>query len=152
MGASGNPSAIEPSDRQADKIIEHLERELETTRDSLERSMQEMETANEELKSSNEELLSMNEELQSANEELETSKEEVQTGIRAVAKSKDDLENLLRSTQIATIFLDDDHNIRGFTPAVNQIYGIIETDIGRPLSQLMPLTAEMPDLPSVRHD
>lgn len=109
--------------------------------------MQEMEAANEELKSSNEELLSMNEELQSANEELETSKEEIRIGSDAIARVNNDLENLLRSTQIATIFLDDELNIRSFTPPVTEIYDLILTDIGRPLLRFVPMVDEMPPLP-----
>ncbi|MEZ6132961.1 MAG: PAS domain S-box protein [Planctomycetaceae bacterium] len=137
-------------DRQADQMIELLERELTTTREDLEKTMQEMETANEELKSTNEELLSMNEELQSANEELETSKEEIRAGSEAVLRTNNDLENLLRSTQIATIFLDSDLTIRSFTPAATEIYSLIETDIGRPLERFVPAVREMPPLPDAR--
>ncbi|TWU44205.1 Autoinducer 2 sensor kinase/phosphatase LuxQ [Novipirellula aureliae] len=134
--------------QDADAIIAQMERELETTRSDLERTMQDMEVANEELKSSNEELLSMNEELQSANEELETSKEEIRTSGDAVARAHDDLENLLRSTRIATIFLDENLNIRSFTPAATEIYGLIPTDVGRPLTQIVPNVVLMPPLPS----
>lgn len=131
----------------ADAIIFQLERELETTRDDLDKTLQDMEASNEELKSSNEELLSMNEELQSANEELETSREEIRAGGDAIARANDDLENLLRSTQIATVFLDDNLHIRSFTPAVLEIYDLIPTDIGRPLERFVPLVHEMPPLP-----
>ncbi len=135
-------------DRQADEMIEHLERELSTTCDDLEKTMQEMEAACEEMKSSNEELLSMNEELQSANEELETSKEEIRASSDAIARANTDLENLVRSTRIATIFLDNDLSIRSFTPATKEIYGLIPTDIGRPLMQFVPSVRDMPELPS----
>ncbi|MCA9223795.1 MAG: PAS domain-containing protein, partial [Planctomycetales bacterium] len=135
------------SHRNADSIIAQMERELESTREDLDRTMQEMEAANEELKSSNEELLSMNEELQSANEELETSKEEIRENSDAMARINNDLENLLRSTQIATIFLDQEYLIRGFTPAVTVIYDLIATDIGRPLSLFVPHVENMPPLP-----
>ncbi|MEZ6137592.1 MAG: PAS domain S-box protein [Pirellulaceae bacterium] len=135
------------ADNDADAIIAHLERELSSTRHDLEKSLQDYETANEELKSSNEELISLNEEMQSANEELETSKEEIQSAVTALERTNSDLENLLRSTQIATIFLDDDLRIRSFTPAATAIYGFIPTDIGRPLTQLMPLADEIPPLP-----
>ncbi|WP_197454706.1 PAS domain S-box protein [Stieleria varia] len=138
------------ADSDADSLIAHLERELASTRNDLERSIQEFETANEELKSSNEELLSLNEEMQSANEELETSKEEIQGVVRALEQSNSDLNNLLRSTQIATIFLDDDLRIRSYTPAATQIYGLIPTDIGRPLKQLMPLADKIPPLPELK--
>ncbi len=89
----------------------------------------------------------MNEELQSTNEELETSKEEIRSSSDAVARSNSDLENLLRSTRIATIFLDDDLTIRSFTPAATEIYGLIPTDVGRPLVQLVPSVHDMPPLP-----
>lgn len=141
---------LEPSatgDQDADSIIAQMERELETTRSDLERTLQDMEAANEEMKSSNEELLSMNEELQSANEELEASKEEIRAGSEAVARVNADLENLLRSTQIATVFLDARLNIRSFTPAITEIYGLLSTDVGRPLEQIVPAVDHMPPLP-----
>jgi PAS domain S-box-containing protein len=146
-----NPEVLRQADvgDGADAIIAQLGHELAAARAELERSTQDMEAANEELKSSNEELLSMNEELQSANEELETSKEQVQAGLDRLAQANSDLENLLRSTQIATIFLDDSQRIRGFTPAATEIYGLIDADIGRPLTQLMPLAESMPPLPDV---
>ena len=160
-GSDENEDAERPHDRHmaqwnaeygqdADTTIAHLEKELEATRDELERSMQEMEAANEELKSSNEELLSMNEELQSANEELETTKEEIRSSSDAVARVNNDLENLLRSTRIATIFLDGEGRIRSFTPAVQDLYGLIDTDVGRPLTQLMPKVVEMPPIPDTQ--
>ncbi len=136
-------------DGGADAIIEQLEKELAATREDLERSLQDMEAANEEMKSSNEELLSMNEELQSANEELETSKEDIQAAVAALEESNSHLENLLRSTQIATIFLDKNLVIRSFTPAATAIYALIPTDVGRPLEHLRPLSEQMPHLPSL---
>lgn len=142
-------TARSAQDRAADVMIEQLERELTTTREDLELAMQEMETANEELKSSNEELLSMNEELQSANEELETSKEEIRAGGEAIARSNADLQNLLRSTQIATVFLDEERLIRSFTPAITEIYGLLGTDIGRPLERFVPMADSMPPLPEI---
>jgi len=99
------------------------------------------------LKSSNEELLSMNEELQSANEELETSKEEIRASGDAIERAHSDLENLLRSTQIATIFLDDELRIRNFTPAILEIYDLIPTDIGRAIERFVPMVNDMPPLP-----
>ena len=88
------------------------------------------------MKSSNEELLSMNEELQSANEELETSKEEIQAANEALARSNSDLENLLTSTRIATVFLDDELRIDRFTPAMTAVYNLLPADVGRPLSDI----------------
>jgi len=139
----------------ANKIISQLEHELEATRKELDKSIQDMEAANEELKSSNEELLSMNEELFAANEELETSKEEIYQGSVAVAKAHTVLQNLLRSTRIATVFLDNDLRISHFTPAISEIYELISSDIGRPLDRFVSSVDNMPPLPdpkTVRDD
>ena len=145
----GAESAAEGrADDRANDFIEHLERELRSTREDLERTIRDLEVANEELKSSNEELLSMNEELQSANEELETSREEIQSANDALARTNSDLENLLTSTRIATIFLDERLNIQRFTPAVTEIFNLIPGDIGRPLSHITHRAKEMPPIPA----
>ncbi|WP_170937355.1 MULTISPECIES: CheR family methyltransferase [Rhodomicrobium] len=132
VGADGVPSAVAHGDTE--RLVEQLEAELLRTRDELERAVQDLEAANEELKSSNEELLSMNEELQSSNEELESSKEEVEAGNQALAAANADLQNLLRSTEIAAIFMDGEGRIRGFTPAACTLYNLVPGDAGRPLS------------------
>ncbi|MDI1475903.1 CheR family methyltransferase [Polyangium sp. y55x31] len=128
-------------------LLEQLEQELVTTRADLEKTVQELEVANEELKSSNEELLSMNEELQSANEELETSKEEVQHANEALTRAHTDLENLLTSTRIATLFLDDDGCVQRITPAMGDIYNVTPSDVGRPLAHFTHRMKQMPVLP-----
>jgi two-component system CheB/CheR fusion protein len=129
---------------------EELERDLQYTRETLQTTVEELETSNEELKSTNEELQSTNEELQSTNEELETSKEEMQslneelTTVNAELQSKvedlsqanDDMQNLLNSTEIATIFLDNKLNIKRFTKQARRLVHLIDTDVGRPISDL----------------
>ncbi len=134
-------------DTSANQVIEQLELELSRTREALERTVQELESSNAELKASNEELLSMYEEMQSANEELETSKEELQTSNESLMRINNDTRNLLRSTQIAVIFLEHDQRIRGFTPAVTDIYALVESDVGRRLSEFAPAIEHMPPLP-----
>jgi two-component system CheB/CheR fusion protein len=129
-----------------------LEAELRSAREALRATVEQLEVSNEELKASNEEITSMNEELQSTNEELETSREELQslneelTTVNAQLQSKvveledrtNDLNNLLKSTDIATLFLDSAFNIKGFTPAVLKLMNVIPADIGRPLGHLTP--------------
>lgn len=124
----------------AEKVIEQLEIELARTRAELEHTVQELETSNEELKASNEEL-------QSANEELETSKEDLLASNAMLVRSNNDILYLQRSTHIATIFLDNELRIRSFTPAVTQIYDLIEMDVGRPLSRFVSEIDPMPALP-----
>jgi two-component system CheB/CheR fusion protein len=127
-----------------------LERELRETKERLQSLIEEYETALEELRSSNEELVSVNEELQSSNEELEASKEELQSlneelntvnaeltaKIEALDQANGDLQNIFESTQIPTVFLDRHLLIRRFTPTVRQLFNILGSDRGRPLTDL----------------
>ncbi len=119
--------------RESAPLLDQLEHELKATREHLQTTIEELETSNEELKSSNEELLSMNEELQSLNEEFETLNSELKAKIEALDATNDDLQNLLLSTQIPTVFLDDELRIRRFTPAATEVFRLIEGDVGRPI-------------------
>jgi len=131
--------------------VQALEDELLTTQAQLQAAIDEAETVTEEMKSSGEEYLSVNEELQSSNEELETAKEEMQSvneelqTINAELASKNDMltrlnsdmRNLLESTQIATIFLDNDMLIKGFTPAMKELFRLREGDLARPITDIV---------------
>lgn len=130
------------------EIVQTLENDLKDTRLQLQSTIEELERANEELKSSNEELLSMNEELQSTNEELQSSQEEMQSvneeleTVNVELSSKvdeldvanGDLNNLLKSTQIATLFLDSALKLKRFTPEAMDLFHILNADIGRPIT------------------
>lgn len=144
-----NPQPAPVSD-VGEKEKEELKRELQNTRENLQSTIEELETSNEELKSSNEEMQSTNEELQSSNEELETSKEEMQSmneelstvnaelksKIEALARSNDDMKNLLNSMQVAIIFLDNNLRVKRYTKKAQDIIRLIDSDVGRPLSDL----------------
>jgi two-component system CheB/CheR fusion protein len=125
-----------------------MEEELQRLREEMQNTLEEMQTSQEELKSTNEELQSANEELQSTNEELTTSKEEMQSlneelqTVNAELQAKvddysrvnNDMKNLLNSTDIATLFLDKELNIRRYTNQATQIFKLIKSDIGRPFT------------------
>ncbi len=125
-----------------------MENELARSYEDVQSIREEMQTSQEELKSTNEELQSTNEELQSTNEELTTSKEEMQSlneemqavnvelqsKISDFEQSNNDMKNLLNSTEIATLFLDKEQNIRRFTDAVTNIFKLRPIDVGRPFT------------------
>ncbi len=152
-----------------DMRVAILEKELQSTKEYLQATIEQMQTTNEELRSANEELQSTNEELQSTNEELATSKEELQSTneelitvnselqdkIEALLQANSDIDNLLASTDIGTIFLDNDLRIKRFTPAITHFFNLIQTDIGRPISDItskIPLVNISQDVRTVLKD
>jgi two-component system CheB/CheR fusion protein len=148
--------ATKPSSASEVSAVQQLEDELRSMREHLQTTVEELETSNEELKSSNEELMSMNEELQSANEELQTSKEELQSvneeletvnaelgaKVEELDTVNSDLQNLLQSSHIATVFLSHDLRINRFTVAATDIFRLIESDVGRPITDITARIAD----------
>lgn len=133
-----------------DVVLGQLEAELQRKREQLQETIENAEVSTEELRASNEELQAINEELRSATEELETSKEELQSvneelvtvnyelkvKVEETGKANDDLNNLIASTDIATIFVDSGLRIKRFTPRAADLFSIIASDIGRSLLDL----------------
>ncbi len=145
----GEKPAVEKKTRRGGRAKE-LELELQHTRETLQSTIEEQQSTNEELQSANEELQSTNEELQSANEELETSREELQSlneelqtvnselmlKNEELAHANDDMQNLLQSTDIATLFLDTELRIKRFTSQAREVINLIPSDRGRPVGDL----------------
>lgn len=135
--------------KDTERVVE-LEQDLESARQEVQSTREEMQTSQEELKSTNEELQSTNEELQSTNEELTTSKEELQsmneelhtvnqelqTRLDELAHTNNDMKNLLDSTDIATLFLDNSLCVRRYTSATGKLTRLIPGDVGRPITDI----------------
>jgi two-component system CheB/CheR fusion protein len=138
-------------DSALDARLDELSKELQRSREEGQIVREEMQTSQEELKSANEELQSTNEELQSTNEELTTSKEEMQSmneelqtvnheltaKVDELSRASDDMKNLLNSTEIATLFLDDQLKVRRFTTKTIDFFKLIPGDAGRPITDLV---------------
>lgn len=131
------------ADQFSNERITQLERELSYTRETLQATVEELESSNEELQATNEELIASNEELQSTNEELHSVNEELYTvnsehkqKIEELTQLTSDMDNLLKSTEIGTIFLDQDLRIRMFTPAISAAFNVMEQDVGRPIDHI----------------
>jgi two-component system CheB/CheR fusion protein len=148
--AAARAGITQDSAQLHDENVHRLEGELGTMRERLQATIEELESTNEELKSSNEEYQSLNEELQSANEELETSKEELQSvneelttvngelahRVTELTRATSDLKNFIESTQIPTVFLDNEMRVMNFTPAVSEVFHLVESDMGRPIAHI----------------
>ena len=111
--------------------------EMQTSQEELRSTNEELQSTNEELQSTNEELTTSKEEMQSMNEELQTLNTELQSKMDELSRTSNDMKNLLDSTDIATLFLDKDLNVRRYTPQVTQIVKLIPGDVGRPITDLV---------------
>jgi two-component system CheB/CheR fusion protein len=140
----------QPAGSQDSRLVD-MSRDLRHAQEQLQVLREEMQTTGEELKSSNEELQSANEELQSMNEELTTSKEEMQAmneelqvvnqdlmiKLQDLSRTNNDMKNLLSSTDTATLFLDNELNVRWFAPQTADIIHLIPGDVGRPITDIV---------------
>jgi len=140
----GKPTrAAPPAPARREQELRQALEELRTTHEQAQTSQEELRSANEELQSTyeelqitNEELTTSNEEMQSLNEELQTLKHQLQSKVDELSRTNNDMRNLLDSTDIATLFLDNDLNVRRFTTQAIKIIKLIPGDVGRPITDL----------------
>jgi len=140
---AGKRTRIPAATARLEQELLHSRAEIRSTREEMQSSQEELKSANEELQSTNEELQSTNEELttskeemQSLNEELQTLNHELQTKVEDESRANNDMRNLLDSTEIATLFLDEALKVRRFTPRMTKIIKLIPGDVNRPITDL----------------
>ena len=114
-----------------------LQEEMQASQEELKSTNEELQSTNEELQSTNEELTTSKEEMQSMNEELQTVNIELQSKVEELSAANNDMKNLLNSTDIATVFLDDALHVRRFTKQATRLFKLIPGDVGRPLSDIV---------------
>ncbi|HEV2455974.1 MAG TPA: PAS domain-containing protein, partial [Verrucomicrobiae bacterium] len=127
---------LERKYQQARLEARTVREEMQTAQEELRSTNEEQQSANEEMQSTNEELMTSKEEMQSLNEELQTVNSEMQVKMDELSRSNNNMKNLLNSTDIATLFLDNGLNVRRFTTQAAKIIKLIPGDIGRPLTDL----------------
>lgn len=127
---------LERKFQQARLEAQAIREEMQTSQEELRSTNEEQQSTNEELQSTNEELTTSKEEMQSLNEELQTVNAELQAKVEELSRSNNDMKNLLNSTDIATLFLDKELNVRRFTTQATKIIKLIPGDIGRPITDL----------------
>ena len=147
LAAADQPPRIDIKDSKLASLKEELKgakeeiitirEEMQTSEEELKSTNEEMQSANEEMQSTNEELTTSKEEMQSLNEELQTVNQELQSKVTDLSLANSDMKNLLNSTDIATLFLDDKLNIRRFTNQTASIIKLIPTDVGRPITDIV---------------
>ena len=140
---TGKPRGDTARLAELEQELEHARQEVQSMREEMQTSQEELKSANEELQSTNEELQSTNEELttskeemQSMNEELHTVNQELQTRLDELSRTNNDMKNLLDSTDIATLFLDNELCVRRFTSETSKITKLIPGDVGRPITDI----------------
>lgn len=143
LSDSAHPVQTYDLSKEAEDRMRDLEHELQFTRENLQATIEELETSNEELQATNEELLASNEELQSTNEELQSTNEELftvnaefQNKIIELTELHNDLDNLLSATQIGNLLLDENMEVRRFSKRIGDIFRLLESDIGRPITHI----------------
>jgi chemotaxis methyl-accepting protein methylase/PAS domain-containing protein len=123
--------------QQAHDEIQSLREQMQSSQEELKSANEELQSTNEELQSTNEELTTSKEEMQSMNEELQTVNTELRSKVDDLSWVNNDMENLLDSTQIATIFLDNELHVRRFTNYATHLFKLIQSDVGRALSDIV---------------
>lgn len=123
--------------QRSNEELQNMREEMQTSQEELKSTNEELQSTNEELQSTNEELTTSKEEMQSLNEELQTVNMELQSKVNEFMEANNDMKNLLNSTDIATLFLDKELNIRRFTHQLTRLFKLRDTDIGRPFTDMV---------------
>ena len=135
--STGRQKELEIQLQRSSEDRQSIQEEMQTSQEELKSTNEELQSTNEELQSTNEELTTSKEEMQSLNEELQTVNIELQSKVSDFVQANNDMKNLLNSTEIATLFLDKELNIRRFTDQVTNIFKLRITDTGRPITDIV---------------
>lgn len=88
------------------------------------------------------------EQLQSDNKELSTINAEIKARLEETGKANDDLNSLIASVDLATVFVDQGLAVKRYTPRAASIFNLIPRDVGR---GLLDITHRL-DYPELEND
>lgn len=129
-------------------VLEHgamvdLPRDLQRSRRSPPTTIQGRETSGAAPRTINEALQNANADLETSktdthflNEELHTINAELNVKTSESSNTSEDMCNLPSGTDMATVFLDMELNIKGFTKHATRFINLLPSDIGRPIAHL----------------
>ena len=146
--SSARVQELEQALAQFQEQVQTLREEMQSSQEELKSTNEELQSTNEELQSTNEELTTSKEEMQSLNEELQTVNVELQSKVDELSSANNDMKNLLNSTDMATVFLNNALHIRRFTTQATRLFKLIPGDVGRALSDIVTDL----DYPGLLHD
>ncbi len=133
---SAHLAQVEQELREACEELQSTREEMQTSQEELKSTNEELQSTNEELQSTNEELTTSKEELQSMNEEMQTVNHELQAKVDELSRTSNDMKNLLESTDIATLFLDNKLHVRRFTNQTTKVIKLMPRDVGRSVTDI----------------
>ena len=131
IGPDADERTLRERIRRLEEDLHASELGLQTTIEALETTNRALQHTNEDLTNSNEELQSTNEELHSVNEELYTLGGEHQRKIEELSALTADVDHLLSSSEIGTVFLDRKLRLRRCNDRAQALLGLGPGDIGR---------------------
>ncbi len=118
------------------EAVQQAQLEIQALRDEMQFLQKELKAGHEESQLANQEMLISKEEMQTMNEEMLTVNTELQAKLDTLQWINNDMQNLLNSTEIATVFLNNNLHLRRFTDHTTRIFRLRPQDVGRPLSDI----------------
>ena len=129
----------------ADQQRESADRKLQVSNSELRTLNSDLQSANRNLQSANENLRTTSDRLDRANQALNDFNAVLDKRNAELTQAREDLANLINSTRMPVVLLSHDLVVRHATAAAEEVLGITQDNLSRPLAQLS-LSVAVPNL------